>query len=373
MTPTVRPPNMPLAPVNPDGAELYYEDTGAPQGSDVYKTLILLHGAVFHSAVFRPMLQFAAQHNLRLVALTLRDYPGSTPYTSEEIAALKGDKDSQTNMIKDRGNELAAFLAWFIQKERIPPLSTSFDQDEAAKRADGGLAVLGWSWGNCIMLSLLAHAGELPASQQDTLGKYLRTCIIFDVPLFPWGVPLPTEDGPWNPMSNPNIPPERANEIFLPWVTGYFAHSESALASFEALSSEDILAGLALTSIPDPAPEWQSTQQRMSAEQYAEITDPSVMERSHHLMQNIHHEVYKENTRHALRDAIALPHVRAVLVWCDMSVGETVYAAWHLAHDVANAWSPDGRKVEFKRFRGANHFPHWDQPERTLSLLSEIL
>ncbi|KZT08064.1 uncharacterized protein LAESUDRAFT_724053 [Laetiporus sulphureus 93-53] len=56
-----------------------------------------------------------------------------------------------------------------------------------------------------------------------------------------------------------------------------------------------------------------------------------------------------------------------------MSISEIVYAAWHMAHEVANAWPPEGRKVEFKSFRGANHFPHWYQTEYTLSLLSEIL
>lgn len=40
---------MPIAPVNDDGAVLYYEDTGAPSQSTDYTTLALVHGLIFHS------------------------------------------------------------------------------------------------------------------------------------------------------------------------------------------------------------------------------------------------------------------------------------------------------------------------------------
>ena len=40
---------MPTAPVDSDGSVLYYEDTGAPDGSKDYTTLVLIHGTCFHS------------------------------------------------------------------------------------------------------------------------------------------------------------------------------------------------------------------------------------------------------------------------------------------------------------------------------------
>ena len=40
------------------------------------------------------MVPFAAAHRLRLVLVNMRDYPGSTPYTPAELAALEAGYDS---------------------------------------------------------------------------------------------------------------------------------------------------------------------------------------------------------------------------------------------------------------------------------------
>ena len=42
---------MPFAPVDDKGTQFYYEDTGAPASSSAYTTLVLFHGAVFHSGM----------------------------------------------------------------------------------------------------------------------------------------------------------------------------------------------------------------------------------------------------------------------------------------------------------------------------------
>lgn len=39
---------MPTIPVNDDGAVLYYEDSGPPEGVTDYTTVIILHGFVYH-------------------------------------------------------------------------------------------------------------------------------------------------------------------------------------------------------------------------------------------------------------------------------------------------------------------------------------
>lgn len=38
---------MPVAPISAD-VHLFYEDTGAPNGSAIYTTLVLVHGVIFH-------------------------------------------------------------------------------------------------------------------------------------------------------------------------------------------------------------------------------------------------------------------------------------------------------------------------------------
>ena len=90
---------MPTAPVDQHGSVLYYEDSGVPGTSTDYVTVVLIHGTCFHSgarrplklpsvlytlrphviAGYRPLIPLAEAHNLRLVLLNLRGYPGLHP------------------------------------------------------------------------------------------------------------------------------------------------------------------------------------------------------------------------------------------------------------------------------------------------------
>ena len=40
---------MPIAPVDTRGSVLYYEDSGVPNASTDYVTLVMVHGTCFHS------------------------------------------------------------------------------------------------------------------------------------------------------------------------------------------------------------------------------------------------------------------------------------------------------------------------------------
>lgn len=185
---------MPLAPVDSSGTQLFYQDTGVPLGCDEYKTLVLIHGAIFNGgecsfsrvqaltyqkvaanvfiATFKPLFDYNARHRIRLVSVNMRDYRGSTPYTDFDLAELRsGEKERQRSVIRGHGLEIAAFLVWFIQKENTPPLS----RDGRA----GGLTLLGWSWGNAMTMAFLSQASELPADDRDLLTTHLRSLIIF--------------------------------------------------------------------------------------------------------------------------------------------------------------------------------------------------
>lgn len=134
----------------------------------------------FTTGTFQRLFTFAAENNLRLVAINLRHYPGSTPLSSAELAALKSDAGSQASFTRDRGLEIAAFLEWFIRKENIPKKTPSLDRIDGDQIA-GGLSLLGWSSGNCITLSFLAHADVLSKESQDSLNTYLRAFVIYGV------------------------------------------------------------------------------------------------------------------------------------------------------------------------------------------------
>ncbi|KAI0738065.1 hypothetical protein C8Q80DRAFT_1114191, partial [Daedaleopsis nitida] len=63
------------------------------------------------------------------------------------------------------------------------------------------------------------------------------------------------------------------------------------------------------------------------------------------------------------------PDVEVRYLWCDRSIWEMPLAAFRLSRDLEEAKSQGKRVriVNFVRFRGANHFAHWDLPEKTLA------
>lgn len=181
---------MPEAPVNDSGAVLYYEDTGAPEGSTDYLTVVLVHGLTFHggayvclyvesvltsaeTAVYNRLLPYAAQHNLRLVRINMRDYPRSSRYTPEELAAFSDpDVNVQAAAIKAHGEEIAAFIEYFIKKYDIPKIKC------VDGRKTGGLALLTWSMSNILAFAFLGNARYFAKSTQDLLAQYLRTVVL---------------------------------------------------------------------------------------------------------------------------------------------------------------------------------------------------
>ena len=128
------------------------------------------------AAIFERLFPFAAAHNVRLVAVNMRDYGGSTPYSLDDLADLWSmDAERQAKTLRARGFEIVAFLLWFIRKENIPSLS----QGNQGGFNGGGISVLGWSWGCKMALSCFARAHDLKPADRDFLGSYLRALILF--------------------------------------------------------------------------------------------------------------------------------------------------------------------------------------------------
>lgn len=114
------------------------------------------------------------KYDLRLVAVNLRDYPGSTPYTAEELAALSNpDPTIQAKAFRSQAEQLVAFLEYFIKQNNIPKLK------EFGGTRSGGLVVLTWSMSNVISFSFLGEADTFPRTTRNLLGEYLRTVVLF--------------------------------------------------------------------------------------------------------------------------------------------------------------------------------------------------
>ncbi|TFY67242.1 hypothetical protein EVJ58_g1755 [Rhodofomes roseus] len=358
---------MPLASVDQHGSQYCFEDTGPAQSSD-YTTLVLVHGACFQAVIFERLFVHAAAHNMRLVAVNMRDYRGSTPYSASELADLSSaDVARQTAAIRARGLELLTFILWLIRTEGIPPLSPA---SSGNSKGGGGIALLGWSWGNKITLSCVAQASHLSPDDVETLGRYMRTLILFDPSPRAFGAPASSLEESYNPLNDASLSPEAKQRVFPDWVSGYYSHS---LDGFPSLHRDELLAGFARDPIANPPPHQSATLHRMSSDEFARIINADVVARSHLFYELVDGKVYADNTRVALRSTSIWPNVRVVLVWCDMSVSETVLPAWGLLRQVQEDWPTNGRAIHSVRLKGANHFPHWERPKRTMQLFDDLI
>ena len=200
--------------------------------------------------IFARLLPLAAQHGLRVVALNRRGYAPSSSLSPDEAAVLAGtritpsdahttddsahtinDTDTaiavaQTTFLHARAAEVGEFLAWLVTHKQLPPPRPSPNPLSGSGARDGGLALLGWSLGALIPVSLLSFSSTLPSSILSTLAAYLHTPVIYEPAPELVGRPLPS--GGFHPLHthDPELDadPEKKMAEFRVWVTSYFAH-----------------------------------------------------------------------------------------------------------------------------------------------------
>ncbi|OCH85431.1 hypothetical protein OBBRIDRAFT_784860 [Obba rivulosa] len=356
---------MPLATVCDEGTQLFYYDTGPPPDVPNYTTLVMVHGTIYYSQIFTPMFPYAHKYGVRLIAINQRDYPGSTPYTDEEIADLHSeDPEAQARMIRDRGIELSEFLLWLIKEGMVNK------KVETPSGTAGGMTFLAWSSGNIMGFTFFAHLDELPKDSQDLLAEYLRAVVIYDPAPYASGPVMPPLEKLYNPLRDPEVPFEEKGEAFTIWVSAYYAHDPAMLDNFTNMTLDGWLAGCAQHPITEPPHHQRPTLKAMTAEELAGCTDVGGATRSHVAILNVNRTVYEANCRHALTNTDVLPDLRVELVWSDMSPGDVMLGAWNILRIAQDA--EKARHINVRRMREANHFPHWDQPEEAVKFLASI-
>ena len=120
------------------------------------------------------MFPHASGNNQRLIAVQLRDYSPSTPYTDDELADLRStDKSRQEIALRANGLEIADFLRKLVVAENIPAV-----QDNNGKRV-GGLVLMSWSMGNLWSLSFFAYLSNVPNDALIVLSRYMRSLVLY--------------------------------------------------------------------------------------------------------------------------------------------------------------------------------------------------
>ncbi|KAF8917706.1 hypothetical protein CPB85DRAFT_1431233 [Mucidula mucida] len=210
------------------GVELSFIDSGPP-AQDVYTTIFAVHGMIFTNLVFQKVLDIAPSKGVRFVALNRRPFPGSTPFTPEELDVTltggTGDADRDVQ-IEARGHEIAMFVAEFIKKFTIPALSQDGKQ--------GGVALLGWSVGAAYPLAAIGSAPTLPKDVKELLGSYIRSLISYEPAGLVLGLGMPAQQ--WTPLADTTMPENIRLPSFGQWVTSYFDHEDITQRDLDKLS-----------------------------------------------------------------------------------------------------------------------------------------
>ncbi|KIY44519.1 hypothetical protein FISHEDRAFT_25621, partial [Fistulina hepatica ATCC 64428] len=197
--------------------QLFYADSGPVPGSDDYTTVCLYHGTMFYGPIFYKLFPYCASHNIRLVVVNRKEYPGSSKYTDDEIEDLHACRQV---FLQRLGTEVADFLVWFISAHDIPRIGLH--------QKSGGIAVVGWSMGAATILPLLAYPELVPAGIRAKLSPYIKDYILYDPPYLALGYSLPADHNAYNPLwTDPDCEsPEERYTNFKLWISSYFKHPD---------------------------------------------------------------------------------------------------------------------------------------------------
>ena len=126
-------------------------------------------------AIFRPLIPFAKERNLRLILLNQRNYPGSTPYFDEDIQAMKSlDGGRQRALVRELGHLQAEAIATLIKTLSIPPIKST-----PSGSLEGGLSFVAWSAGNIILFQFMSSLDTLDGQIRRLIESHLKSIVLY--------------------------------------------------------------------------------------------------------------------------------------------------------------------------------------------------
>ncbi|KIK67735.1 hypothetical protein GYMLUDRAFT_36486 [Collybiopsis luxurians FD-317 M1] len=353
----------------PEGVELSFTDSGAPPGSDDYTTVLVIHGSVFNAYQFHKVHLFAHALNLRTVLFHRRDHVGSTLYTSAEVQEIQ--QGSQV-FWERLSAQVAQFLRIFIEHEHIPKLKKS------SSRMSGGLAVMGWSAGCQIVLSLLGavHNPMISDDLHSLLQSYIGRAMIYDPPHVAFGYPLPSDNKNYIPWEDTSLKLEEIPVVFSNWVSSYYDHPcyDPSTGSLRSSATIHDLDGVRKRAEKTTISTWSEEEKAKGVEMPAMKNEiltftPPPQATLHKL------------SRKALFDPesarVWFPNVDVAYI----GVTNTIWmCAWaeiqtkQLYEEVLKRDdSASRRKIHFVDMDGSNHFPHWDRPQEFMRVIASVI
>ncbi|TFY72574.1 hypothetical protein EVG20_g440 [Dentipellis fragilis] len=341
----------------------------ARAGSLDYTTVVLIHGFAWHGGIFQHMSPFAEQYNARLIFVNRRDYPDSDPYDTDDHKLLvPSGEDTARNIrtfMDQRAVELVDFLELLVEDLKLP----------RAKGSSGGIVLVGWSCSGVFITAVLAYLQTMP-HKCHSLRKYLRRAVLYDVPYHVLGYSPPSVS--YHPMTDPKLSAPERLQAFAAWVSGYFNHGRAG-TSLELkqplldpqptiLSMSDVEQQSCLHLGPG-APGGSDLMLMTEGARHGVFA--LLKADALYLKPGIVDETPVDDAKLKPNDDLVEKELEVVYLWCDQSVWEMPWGARALQSELGEARKlrKPTRSIKIKQMRWANHFAHWDQPERVLRAL----
>ncbi|KAF8908096.1 hypothetical protein CPB84DRAFT_1767269 [Gymnopilus junonius] len=149
-----------------DNIEFAYHDSGLPSSKDDdYYTFVLIHGHTHHSGSFSPMLEQASSLGYRMILPNRRLYPGSTPYTKEEVQAFEPSNSTEeiTKAFLKQGEYLLLFVNNMIKEHSLKKV-----------------VVGGWSLGTSFISSMIYAITTVPEEVKARLVQTIKAIVLWE-------------------------------------------------------------------------------------------------------------------------------------------------------------------------------------------------
>ncbi|KAJ8086079.1 hypothetical protein PM082_004898 [Marasmius tenuissimus] len=338
--------------------ELAYLDSGVPPGAKTYTTIFAIHGMIFTNLIFEKMLSIAPSKGVRLVAVQRRPFPGSTPFTPQELnVTLTGGSSDQERAAyaEARGHELANFIDRFIQKFKLPAIGAN---------GQGGSVIWGWSVGALLPVWTIGNAKTLPADVKTRLGANVRSLIIYEAAPLVLGLPMPPQN--WSPLVDESVVENRRLPLFAQWSTGYFTHNGVPF-SLKTPHNPDLLEWVLHT--PTVVP----TVYNIPLDKFNKIatfgadaqTDLPILFFFAKDLKNGYDNTFKD-----AETAKIFPRMKRGVMQGTLGPAFGAAGLWAIQDDLAASGS--SVRVDYKLVDGGNHFYIWDNPDKTLATVISL-
>ncbi|SJL17092.1 uncharacterized protein ARMOST_20634 [Armillaria ostoyae] len=239
-------------------------------------------------------------------------------------------------------DEIALFIDTVVQKFNLPPISSG-----------GGVALLGWSVGATFAPIVISNVDSLSEDVRRRLSEYMRSLILYEPPPPPSALGLPTRKQNWTFLLDTTVPENLRLPAFGQWCTSYFDHADIVGRDLDKLSW--VLAS------PNHAPTFFNGMP-VSIQRYGEdaATDlPFLFFFSKQIL-----AAYRK----AFFDAGVFPSMKRAFVCGDKTCAFGIADLWAVQDDEKVLRTADARAVKYRIIPGANHFVHWDDPEKALDV-----